>query len=265
MANEEFSTISSQLEHTGERLVPAFYPGHTLQEHAARYVFAANYCKGKDVLDVASGLGYGTDYLRRYGAKTVGLERDDDAVRYSAEQYPSSKYVKGNAEQMPEDWTETFDVIVSFETIEHLQNPEQFVREVSRCLRPQGLFICSTPNKGINLLQGNNPFHVKEFTLPEFCRLIECRLRISATYGQSFHSRSYVIFSICRALARKILRRFRIPPLGIGAVFDSTLQSSPFEGNSIIAEKVASDYIPSPLNRKSVPGFLLVVAEKTSK
>ena len=67
-------------ECTGERVDPAAYPGGVLQLHAARYVFAARYCHGKDVLDVASGLGYGTNYLRARGARVVGMEIDEQSV-----------------------------------------------------------------------------------------------------------------------------------------------------------------------------------------
>src|SRR5712664_2770878 len=128
---------------TGERIVPGVSPPEFLQEHAARYVFAGPLCRNKKVLDVASGLGYGTDYLRTVGARITGLEIDAESVRYCRMQYPEAEFVCGDAEQLPAHWGAAFDVIVSFETIEHLPHPERFLDGVFHCLRPGGLLVCS--------------------------------------------------------------------------------------------------------------------------
>lgn len=252
-------------EQTGERLDPAAHPGEILQEHAGRYVFAARYCSGKQVLDVASGLGYGTDYLRKSGANPIGLEIDGQSVEYSKYNFPSCTFMQGNAERMPDSWSRTFDVVVSFETIEHLKEPGNFLKEVFRCLRPGGLFICSTPNKSLYLFDGHNRFHVKEFYFGEFLRFIENSFRVRQVFGQSFQPRWQVVFMGLRSLVRKILRALRVPPLGISTVLSSGDRQSPFIGNSMIEDRVLPAFVPTAIPRSSVPAFLIVVAEKSAE
>jgi SAM-dependent methyltransferase len=252
-------------EQTGERLDPAAHSGEILQEHAGRYVFAARYCLGKHVLDVASGLGYGTDYLRKRGANPVGLEIDEQSVQYSQYHYPSCTFVQGNAERMPDSWSKMFDVVVSFETIEHLEQPDNFLKEVFRCLRPGGLFVCSTPNKSLYLFDGHNRFHVKEFYAGEFLRFIGNSFRVRQVFGQSFQPRWRVVFMGLRSLARKVLRLFRVPPLGVSTIFSPGDRPSPFIGNSMIEDKVLPEFVPAAIPRNSVPAFLIVVAEKSAE
>jgi SAM-dependent methyltransferase len=252
-------------EHTGERLDPGAHPAEILQQHAARYMFAARYCVGKQVLDVASGLGYGTDYLRRQGADVIGLEIDIAAVQYSQYHYSSATFVHGNAEAMPDEWGKSFDVIVSFETIEHLKRPQDFLQEVIRCLRPGGLFICSTPNKGLYPFDNRNPFHVREYRPGEFVCFIGRFLRVRQLLGQSFLPRWQIFFTAIRGLVRRILRALHVPPLGFSRALSRAESPSPFEGNSILTEKVVPEFLPCRIPGNSVPAFLVVLAESSSE
>lgn len=160
------------IQDTGERLLPE---GNnqtlTYGEHLARYQAVIELVKGKKVLDVASGAGYGSQMLARSAASVDGLDYSQDAVDYAKDHFPldNLRYKLGDAQNMPYSDGE-FDVVVSLETIEHIPDPESFVREVKRVLKPEGVFIVSTPNDD-EFMDGNE-FHVHEFQFKELSDLI---------------------------------------------------------------------------------------------
>jgi SAM-dependent methyltransferase len=159
------------LSATGERLIPELQHGQLVHaEHLARYRFAAQLARGRRVLDVASGEGYGARILAAAGAASVtGADVDEQAVEHARSRYPEAEFVTGDIAKLPlEDGA--FDLVVSFETIEHVPKPEEALRELRRVLAPDGRLVISTPNKHQYLVE--NEFHEREFTHEEFVELL---------------------------------------------------------------------------------------------
>jgi SAM-dependent methyltransferase len=155
---------------TGERLTSA-YGGQTEIEHLHRYLLAREWCRDKDVLDVASGEGYGTALLAQVARSAIGVEIAPDAVAHAASSYARENltYLQGDARALPVP-DASRDVVISFETIEHFAEHQRFLSEVRRVLRPGGLFVASTPDRDNYSPTGSpvNTFHVKEMTAAEF-------------------------------------------------------------------------------------------------
>jgi 2-polyprenyl-3-methyl-5-hydroxy-6-metoxy-1,4-benzoquinol methylase len=155
---------------TGERLVTGI-EGQIESEHLHRYFLARSLCRGKDVLDIASGEGYGTALLAQTAANAIGVDLDSASVEYATRVYRSAnlRYIQGEATQIPLE-SESVDVIVSFETIEHFFDHESFLKEARRVLRPSGFMIISTPDTETYSGVGTppNPFHKRELTKAEF-------------------------------------------------------------------------------------------------
>jgi ubiquinone/menaquinone biosynthesis C-methylase UbiE len=138
------------LPFTGERIVPGMGAEALFRQHEVRYLFAGSFVKNNRVLDVASGSGLGTDYLLRSGAQScVGLDIDQAAIEYARARYPNCEFTQCEATRLclADD---SVDVVVSFETIEHIKDQKAFLSECKRVLKPEGLVICSTPNRTLS-------------------------------------------------------------------------------------------------------------------
>ena len=128
--------------------------------------------ENKIVLDIACGTGYGTQMLAEKAEHVYGVDVSDEAVEYAEINYPHAKitYKQGDARKIPLD-DASVDVIVSLETIEHIPDPEEFVKEVKRVLKKGGQFIVSTPND--DEFTDGNIYHVHEFDFKELNRLMK--------------------------------------------------------------------------------------------
>ncbi len=161
-----------QLEDDGERMIPEFHM-HSLMyaEHLTRYLVAQDLVRGKRVLDIASGSGYGSQLLSQTAASVVGVDRSESAVEYARAHFHADnlEYRQGDATQIPAD-DDSVDVLITFETIEHVEHYREFLREINRVLAPDGIAVISTPND-LEFVEGNH-FHLHEFVLDELVALV---------------------------------------------------------------------------------------------
>ncbi|MBD8697843.1 glycosyltransferase [Stenotrophomonas sp. CFBP 13718] len=163
------------IEFTGERFVPTEH-GVIRQEHLHRYAWCLPLVEGKDVLDVASGEGYGSAMLASRARSVRGVDISHDAVAHASERYAdvaNLEYLQGSAAAIPLP-NDSVDVVVSFETIEHLYEQEEMMSEIRRVLRPDGVMVMSSPNKEVYSDRAgyHNEYHVKELYLEEFHSLV---------------------------------------------------------------------------------------------
>jgi len=154
-------------------------------EHYARYVWASARVRG-DVLDVACGTGYGARMLVRH-ARVSGVDRDKKAIDRALSRVTGTFLV---AEVPPIPFPDdSFDFVVSFETVEHILDDREFIREIRRVLRPGGTLLMSTPNKNISAPDGapRNRWHIREYTLDSFTALLGgAGLEVCDVYAQGF-------------------------------------------------------------------------------
>jgi len=148
-------------------------PPELSQIHVWRYLFAGGRVHSGKVLDVACGVGYGTDYLSRiHACRVFGVDLDRHSIAYARKHYQRANmiFLRGDALCLPFAADE-FDAITSFETIEHLpiQLQEAFVAEAHRVLKPGGFFFCSTPNRDAGLKHID---HTREFLPAEFFEIL---------------------------------------------------------------------------------------------
>ena len=158
--------VQNKLERINANRTDLFKPSQT-DFHKNRYEFACSYVKNPTVLDVV-----------------FGLDVDHGAVDYANRTYAKPKlgFLEGTIVDMPfRDGL--FDVVVSFETIEHVEDEAAQLREVFRVLKPSGLYILSTPNDWGT--DEKAPFHVRSYTLESLRTSIEHFFRIESIYNQN--------------------------------------------------------------------------------
>lgn len=190
------------LEPTGERMVPESSDRFTFWEHVYRYGFASRFVAAKRVLDIACGEGYGAAALQKAGAANViGVDIAEDVCLHARDRYGLDARL-GSAEQIPVA-DRSVDVVVSFETIEHIPDPHRFLDECIRVLAPGGRLIISTPNKGIYGATAKNPYHCSEMTENEFATALRARFHEIDFYSQHPYSAAWWSF---RSLAADVSR-----------------------------------------------------------
>lgn len=180
---------------SGERL-ETFIINQVSLEHLHRYAFALNFVKGKRILDIACGEGYGVKLLSQYATHITGVDIDENSIKKAIHKYesPNISFKLGSATEIPIP-DNSIDVVVSFETLEHLAEHDQMMKEIKRVLSPSGLLIMSTPDK-LNYSDKNeskNPFHIKELYENEFRLLINNHFKTSSFFKQQ-SSYSSVLF-----------------------------------------------------------------------
>ncbi len=168
-----------------ERIVPDEEGPGVVAIHLKRYEFARRWCSQADVLDAACGVGYGTAYLAETARWVVGVDLDPGAVDYARRRYGGENVEFRQENVLELDLSDaTFDVVCSFETIEHVDEPERFAREVARLLRPEGLFVVSTPRANRTTHDPENPHHRVEFSQLDFEALLRRSFAQVDLYGQ---------------------------------------------------------------------------------
>ncbi len=155
-----------------------------------RYEFAQQHVSGKRVLDCACGAGYGSWLMAKAGATSVvGLDLSKEALGWAQREFSHAgvEYrLVQPGEPIPVE-PETFDVAVSFETVEHVEPDKagQFVGALARSLAPGGRLIMSTPlTYGPARLRPENPFHLREYQPEELQSLLDPYFEIEKRLGQ---------------------------------------------------------------------------------
>jgi O-antigen biosynthesis protein len=199
-------------------MIPGRSAADIEQEHWARYRFAAKFVTGKRVADIACGSGYGSKFLKDAGAtEVVGVDLDEEAIAFAKQHYVCEgvSFMAGSAESLTMLAEGSFDVVVSYETIEHLNDVGAYLREIRRVLKPGGTFLVSTPERRLAsvlypiLGRPQNRFHVREFTKREFLALLDEHFAVRDCLGQVPIARSLAFWPVqfgIKSLA-KVLRR----------------------------------------------------------
>lgn len=178
-----------------ERLPAATFDRQTV-EHLHRYAVAQSFAHDLAVLDIACGEGYGSNLLAQAAKSVIGIDVDPAAVDRARQKYSrenlSFSHGSATAIDLPE---QSVDLVVSFETLEHLMEHDEMLGELRRVLRPGGMLIMSTPDKReySDRTGHKNPYHVRELYTDEFVALVGRHFKYLTLYKQKLLLNSVIV------------------------------------------------------------------------
>lgn len=171
MSERKFT--SPILEDTGERILPTQEGEISLvySRHRFAYQYVQQFISDKNVIDIGCGTGYGCKLMSESAKRVVGIDYDKSAIEYCQKKFGSSNIEFRHLNAASLDLNEQFDVAVSFQVIEHIQNLSDFIERIKRIIKPDGIILLSTPNvKGKEDVK--NPFHCNEMDYDHFSVLL---------------------------------------------------------------------------------------------
>lgn len=174
---------------TGERTLPDVpEENYWFRRHLVVYEWIAQRVRGRRVVDLACGEGYGSAVLAETASSVVGVDANPEAFEHAKAKYRRPRFER----TMIELWEGDVDDVVFLQTIEHLQDPDAMLAHVKELIAPDGVAYISTPNvltlapKGQE--RSGNPWHVREYRPREFRELCERHFRRVELLGL-FHAR----------------------------------------------------------------------------
>jgi SAM-dependent methyltransferase len=176
----------SELEFTGERFTPECVR-EIAYEHWHRYAWVSRWAAGKRLLDVACGEGYGSALLAQSAAEVTGVDLSNTSIEHARRRYAAEnlRFIQADCTSMPVA-DASCDIVVSFETLEHLHDHDALMREFRRVLKPDGFLVVSSPDRKTYSDDTGyvNPFHVRELYRPEFEALLARHFPAWHLFGQ---------------------------------------------------------------------------------
>lgn len=179
--------------------------------HVGRYSILKDFCQGKTVLDIACGEGYGSAIIaKEWGAKEViGVDISEEAINNAHSNfggYDNLKFLQCSVYDLTNVLkNKKFDVVVSLETIEHLEFPEVFLSLISSYKKHNGIIVISCPNDNLYYPTDleRNPYHFKKYTENHFYNMAEKVLGEAAYKLRGAPLKGYANISINTGLDNK--------------------------------------------------------------
>lgn len=222
-------------------------------EHLHRYAIAAELAHNKNVLDIACGEGYGTGLIAQNALKVTGIDIDEITIKEAKKKYRNSNLEFHTSDicdiPIPDG---SFDLIVCFETIEHLENQIKALSELKRVLKKDGILLISTPNKAEYSDKPNyiNPHHKKELYYHEFHQLLKINFNNVQIFTQNISYTSLIktnekeYLTLYNGNFQLIEKNSQLEPMYFLAIATNgiipKLNNSIFWGDKIIQQAIAA-------------------------
>lgn len=222
-------------------------------EHLHRYAIAADLAHGKVVLDIACGEGYGTGLIANRALEVTGIDINENIINEAKTKYHSNniQFLVGDIYNIPVS-NKYFDLLICFETIEHVEDHLKVINEVKRVLKEDGILLISTPNKAEYSDKPNyiNPHHKKELYKHEFNQLLKSNFKNVQIFNQNISYTSLIKtdekehLTLYNGNFQLIEKNVQLEPMYFLAIATNgiipKINNSIFWGNKIIQQAIAA-------------------------
>ncbi len=178
------------------------------------YYLAQPYVKG-DLLEVGCGEGRGVELLAPMCNSYVAIDKIGEVINKLQEKHPKVRFIHTSVPPFKVLKENTFDIVVSFQVIEHIKQDRYFLEEIYRVLKPGGMSLVTTPNKIKSLTR--NPWHIREYTAEELSNLAGSIFDEVEMKGVTGSSRVWEYYEENKKAVKKITRfdlfnlQYRLP------------------------------------------------------
>jgi len=237
------------------------------QRHIVAYEFASKHIRGR-VLEVGSGEGYGINILAPFADEYVAIDKYQTQIPDSASNFKHVQFMQVNVPPLPFQ-EHSFDSVVTFQVIEHIDQDKEFVKEIYRVLKPGGVLILTTPNRTMSLTR--NPWHIREYTPTELKSLLEQNFSNTDIQGVFGNEKVMEYYEKNKASVKKFTRfdlfnlQYNLPRWMLQIPYDLLNRINRrllFKGNNQLVSNIRlSDYYTAPATSQCFD--LLAIATKT--
>ncbi len=206
--------------------------------HLAAYVYARELAVGRRVLDAGCGEGFGTQTLAAVAEEVVGVDYSADAIATCRSNWrePNLRFEHVNLSE-PNDFSETFDLVLNFQVLEHIADEIPFLEGLKARIAPEGRLLLTTPNRLKSFSE--NPYHLREYVADELRALLErvfSNVEILGMHGNE----KVTAFDAGRE--RAVNRMLRLDPLGIRNLLPRSLVEFAFARLSVVVRRQAKQH-----------------------
>jgi len=188
---------------TAERVSLDPAENYVLQRSIKAYIEAAEIVNGK-VLELGTGSGYGIDIIAPKANEFLTIDKYRCDIVDRLPEGSNVKFIQSTFPPFIGIEDSSFDFVISFQVIEHIEDDTKFVQEIFRVLKPGGKFICTTPN--IKMSLSRNPWHIREYTIAELFNLLKKFFPTVDTKGVYGDERAMNYYEENKKSVQKIMR-----------------------------------------------------------
>ncbi len=243
--------------------IPSDNPIH--QRLLRPYILAPKYIKG-ELLEVGCGEGRGIDSVLPAITSYTAIDKIAPVIDKLRQKYPYSRFLSGNIPPLSAFADHSFDSVVSFQVIEHIQDDRLFLKEIHRVLKPGGIAILTTPNRPYSL--SRNPWHIREYTAQELTNLAKTFFGHVTMHGIAGNAKVMEYYALNKKSVDKLMRwdvfnlQHKLPAsiLRIPYEFMNRLNRNKLKGSDdqLVMSITQEDYILTEDAPHSLDLFLIV-------